>query len=101
MEVEEHVAVGLATGEHEPTTIITAEEAGISSVFPDAEVVGFSVADDTIKGYPPHSARRWDRRSGGLREEEPRELTRELGLSDTEPPIVAHHQHVAAVDGAW
>jgi hypothetical protein len=56
MEVEEHVAVGLPMGEQDPTTIIGAEEACIASVFPDAEVVGVSVSEDAIKGYPPCSA---------------------------------------------
>jgi hypothetical protein len=48
--------VGLTTDEHEPTIIIRAEEARIASVFPDAEVVGVSVSEDAIKGYPPRSA---------------------------------------------
>jgi hypothetical protein len=104
MEVEEHVAIGLSMGKHEPTTIIGAKEARTASVVPDAEVVGVSIAEDTIKGYPPCSSRLWNEwsmRSGGVWEEEPWELTQRRGSLDSKPPIMACPRHAEEVDGAW
>ena len=69
-------------------------------VVPDVEVVGVSITEDTIKGYPSRIDQPRDMSGGGFREEEPRELAWSLGPLDSKPPIMACPRHVEAVDEA-
>jgi hypothetical protein len=58
--------------------------------------VSVALAEHTVKGYPP----RVHRGSGGVREEEPWELTRGRRPFDRQPPIAACPRHAEAVDEA-